>query len=171
MKRLLLFIGLLLLFAAEILRVYFIMPFPGSQHKNTISLAYWISNNITWIRILALVLLIFPLINIFKNGRTWKKIVLSVILVSMQLFSSFSITVSKPIKCFISLNRNYLLLQQMILPTKINWLLVFPPMGSQSVSYSTDRLSSPGKRHYWQYTGNDYLLHGLQNGPCIQSFC
>ena len=81
MKRLLLFIGLLLLFAAEILRVYFIMPFPGSQHKDTISLAYWISNNIFWIRILALVLIIFPLINIFKNGRTWEKIVLSLILI------------------------------------------------------------------------------------------
>lgn len=80
MKRLLLFIGLLLLFAAEISRVYFIMPFPGSQHKNTISLAYWISNNIIWIRILALVLLISPLINIYRNSRTWKKIVLSVIL-------------------------------------------------------------------------------------------
>ncbi|MEP6952246.1 MAG: DUF3179 domain-containing (seleno)protein [Ginsengibacter sp.] len=80
MKRLLLFIGLLILFSAEILRVYFIMPFPGSQHKNTISLAYWISNNIIWIRILALVLLIFPLINVFRSSRTWKKIVLSVIL-------------------------------------------------------------------------------------------
>lgn len=80
MKRLLLIIGLLLLFAVEILRVYFIMPFPGSQHKNTIELAYWISNNIIWIRILALVLIAFLLINIFKNGKTWKKILLSAIL-------------------------------------------------------------------------------------------
>ena len=72
--------GLLLLFCAEILRVYFIMPFPGSQHNNTISLAYWLSNNIIWIRILALALLAFPLINIFKNGKTWIKILMSVIL-------------------------------------------------------------------------------------------
>ena len=80
MKRFLLISGLLLLFAAEILRVYFIMPFPGSQHKNTISLAYWISNNITWVRVLALVLLIFPVISIFRNSRMWKKILLAVIL-------------------------------------------------------------------------------------------
>ena len=80
MNRLLLFIGLLLLFGAEILRVYFIMPFPGSQRKDTISLAYWLSNNIIWIRILALALLAFPLINFFKNGRKWVKIVLSLIL-------------------------------------------------------------------------------------------
>ncbi len=81
MKRLLLFIGLLLLFGVEILRVYFIMPFPGSQHKNTISLAYWISNNIVWIRLLALALLIFPLLSVFKKGKNWKKILLLVALI------------------------------------------------------------------------------------------
>jgi hypothetical protein len=77
MKRSLLFTGLLLLFAAEILRVYFIMPFPGSQYKNTVLLAYWIGNNIIWIRILALALILFPLLTIFKSGRIWKKIVLA----------------------------------------------------------------------------------------------
>jgi hypothetical protein len=81
MKRLLLIIGLRLLFATEITRVYFIMPFPGSQHKNTIELAYWISNNISWIRILALVLIIFPVAYIFKKGKAWMKIILSLILI------------------------------------------------------------------------------------------
>jgi len=81
MKRFFLITGLLIFFAAEILRVYFIMPFPGSQHENTIGLAYWISNNIWWIRILALVLLISPLISVFGNGKIWKKIVLSLIII------------------------------------------------------------------------------------------
>src|ERR1700722_16525257 len=81
MKRSLLIIGLLLLFAAEILRVYFIMPFPGSQYKNTVTLAYWIGNNIIWIRILALALIIYPLLDIFKRGKIWKKMVLSSALV------------------------------------------------------------------------------------------
>jgi hypothetical protein len=80
MKQLVLISGLLVLFVPEILRVYFIMPFPGSQHQNTIGLAYWISNNIGWIRILGLVLIILPLINIFKSGKTWLKIILSLIL-------------------------------------------------------------------------------------------
>ena len=70
-----------MLFAAEILRIYFIMPFPGSQHKDTISLAYWISNNIIWIRLLALVVVAYPLIHVFKNGRTRIKILLSMILI------------------------------------------------------------------------------------------
>ena len=37
MSRLFLIIGILLLFATEILRVYYIMPFPGSQQSNTIT--------------------------------------------------------------------------------------------------------------------------------------
>jgi Protein of unknown function (DUF3179) len=81
MKRLLLITGLLLLFASEILRVYFIMPFPGSQHNNTISLAYWTGNNITWIRIVALALIIIPLLSVFKYGKLWLKIVVSCILI------------------------------------------------------------------------------------------
>ena len=76
MKRLLLITGLILLFAVEILRVYFIMPFPGSQYKNTIALAYWLNNNIGWMRILALALITYPLFTVFKTGRIWKKIVL-----------------------------------------------------------------------------------------------
>jgi Protein of unknown function (DUF3179) len=81
MKRLFLFTGLLLLFAAEILRVYFIMPFPGSQHKNTIALAYWLDRNIIWIRLLALALIVFPLIAVYRKGRGWQKISLAALLV------------------------------------------------------------------------------------------
>ncbi len=74
MKRLLLISGLLVLFAVEILRVYFIMPFPGSQYRNTITAAYWISGNIVWIRVLGLALIIVPVLHVFKNGKTWMKI-------------------------------------------------------------------------------------------------
>jgi len=81
-KRLLLFIALLLLFAAEILRVYFLMPFPGSQISDTVSYAYWLDRSIGWIRILVLLLSYFALIAVFKKGRTWEKIVLPLILVA-----------------------------------------------------------------------------------------
>jgi hypothetical protein len=81
-KRLILFMALLLLFSAEILRVYFLMPFPGSQVNNTVSYAYWLDQSIVWIRILALLLICFALIVVFKNGKAWEKIFLSLILVS-----------------------------------------------------------------------------------------
>jgi len=89
MKRLLSITGLLLLFTAEILRVYFISPFPGSQHENTIDLAYWISNNIIWIRILALALIIFPLVYFFKNGKKWTKVAMSLGLILYGLVFFF----------------------------------------------------------------------------------
>lgn len=74
MKRWTLAIGMLLLFAAEILRVYFIMPFPGSQRSNTLALAYFINKHIWAIRIIALVLIIFPLYDSFGRWKKWQKI-------------------------------------------------------------------------------------------------
>jgi hypothetical protein len=59
MRPLLLTLGLLLFFAAEFLRIYFIMPFPGSQHRDTIALAYFIGRHIWAIRIAALLLVIY----------------------------------------------------------------------------------------------------------------
>lgn len=53
------------------------MPFPRSQEDNTLSFAYWLSGNIFWIRLLALLLILFPAISIFKNGKKRAKILLS----------------------------------------------------------------------------------------------
>ena len=80
MKGWLLTIGLLFLIAVEILRVYFIMPFPGSQESNTISIAYFIGRNIWWLRIIGFLIVIIPLIHFLRNGRIWKKIVLILVL-------------------------------------------------------------------------------------------
>ena len=77
MKSFSLVVGLLLLIALEVLRVYFIMPFPGSQKKATIDIAYWLDRNIFWLRILLLILVAYPVISTFKRGRNWKKILLA----------------------------------------------------------------------------------------------
>jgi len=58
----LLVLGILLLFATEILRVYFIMPFPGSQHSNSVSLAYFIDRNRLWLRISGFILVGYALL-------------------------------------------------------------------------------------------------------------
>jgi hypothetical protein len=88
-KRVILFVALLLLFSAEILRVYFVMPFPGSQVSNTVSYAHWLDQSIIWIRVIVLLLLFFALILVFKNGRTWEKIFLPFILVSYAVVFFF----------------------------------------------------------------------------------
>jgi hypothetical protein len=79
LKRLILFMALFLLFSAEILRVYFVMPFPGSQVSNTVSYAHWLEKSIVWIRVIVLLLLFFALMIVFKNGKAWEKILLTLI--------------------------------------------------------------------------------------------
>jgi hypothetical protein len=80
MQRLLLVLGILLLFATEILRVYFIMPFPGSQHADTIGLAYFIHHNRVLLRLLGLLLVIVPLLKYLSRGRTWTRVSLYIVL-------------------------------------------------------------------------------------------
>ena len=81
--------AILLLFSAEILRVYFVMPFPGSQVSDTVSYAYWLDQSIIWIRILSLFLICFALIIAFKKGRIWEKIFLSLTLISYTILFFF----------------------------------------------------------------------------------
>jgi hypothetical protein len=72
-KSLLLWIGLIFLFALEILRVYFIMPFPGSQQHDTVNFAYFLDRNISWLRVVGLALVIWPLLFYLRAGRVWLK--------------------------------------------------------------------------------------------------
>ncbi len=60
--------GMILLLGLEILRVYFIMPFPGSQRSETIALAYFLHNNIAYFRLLGLLLIAFPVYHYFRFG-------------------------------------------------------------------------------------------------------
>ena len=53
-------LGLLFLIGIEVLRVYFIMPFPGSQRNETIEIAYFIESHINLIRIVGLILIAYP---------------------------------------------------------------------------------------------------------------
>jgi Protein of unknown function (DUF3179) len=74
MKKLLLAIGLIILFSAEILKVYFIMPFPGSQQANTIDIAYFLQKNILYFRIIAILLIVYSLAGRFGKWRRWQQV-------------------------------------------------------------------------------------------------
>lgn len=78
MKGWLLALGMILLITLEISNVYFIMPFPGSQRANTIDLAYFIHNNIWWLRLLLIVILLIPVFSFFRRGRWWQRTLLSI---------------------------------------------------------------------------------------------
>lgn len=81
-KRLLFFLALLFLFAAEVLRIYFLMPLPGSQAGDTVAFAYWLDRSIGWIRAFGLILIYFAFIAVFKRGRILEKIALPLIVVA-----------------------------------------------------------------------------------------
>ena len=73
-------IGCLLLFATEILRVYFIMPFPGSQQHDTVGLAWWIDHYRLALRFLGLILIAAPLARFWRKGKIFGKIMLSILI-------------------------------------------------------------------------------------------
>ncbi len=79
--RLFLIIGILLLIATEILRVYFIMPFPGSQQSNTIDWAYNIEKYKWLLRIIIVVLIAKPAYRVFTGRKLYPKILLSLVII------------------------------------------------------------------------------------------
>ncbi len=87
----LLIAGFIILLVTEILRVYFVMPFPGSQKSDTIQIAYFLHKYIWWFRILGLLLFVPPMIYIFRNSRWWKKIFLAFfVLLYATVFYAFN---------------------------------------------------------------------------------
>ncbi|MBK6753828.1 MAG: DUF3179 domain-containing protein [Flavobacteriales bacterium] len=71
--------GVLLLLVPEILRVYYIMPFPGSQEDvatdlRQVTIAHWLHNHIWWVRLIGLALLAGPFIFYLRNGNWWKRV-------------------------------------------------------------------------------------------------
>lgn len=67
-------IGLFLLIALEIFKVYYIMPFSGSQQGDTIDLAYFIHVNIFWFRLVGYLIILFPIVQFFTLGSSVSKV-------------------------------------------------------------------------------------------------
>ena len=74
MKKWMLYLSFILLIIFECLRVYLIMPMPGSQQFNSIGLAYFLGSNKMIIRIILYLIILFPLLTIFKGNSTKEKI-------------------------------------------------------------------------------------------------
>lgn len=77
MKHVLWFVGtVLLLILLEAARVYFIMPFPGSQLDDAagvspqVRVAYWLNNNIGWLRALGLLALFVTAVRLVRAWQT-----------------------------------------------------------------------------------------------------
>lgn len=75
MRNTLLFIfGWLLIVLPELLRIYFIMPFPGSQADETISFAYFLHRYIFFFLVAGVLMIVFPLFHYMIHGKWFQKI-------------------------------------------------------------------------------------------------
>jgi hypothetical protein len=86
MRPLLFLVGILLLIVPEILRVYYIMPFPGSQEDvatdlRQVNIAYWLHLNIWWVRLIGVALVAWPTALVLMSGKRWARITVLVSLV------------------------------------------------------------------------------------------
>ena len=80
MRKFTLFTGVGLLIFLEVARVYFIMPFPGSQEKNMLIISYWLDQNISWLRLILVVMFSYETWRNYSIFNIWWKVVLSVML-------------------------------------------------------------------------------------------
>ncbi len=80
MRILLFVVAMIVLIGMEMLRVYFIMPFPGSQQDEAVRLAYFLNQNINYFRAGGILLVAFPVYVFFRNGSQTMKIITTVVL-------------------------------------------------------------------------------------------
>ncbi|MEZ0542506.1 DUF3179 domain-containing (seleno)protein [Fibrella arboris] len=92
-------VGLILLILLEAVRVYFIMPFPGSQlddaaNLSRVGVAYWLHQYVPWLRAMILLLLITPVFYaITKPRMTWHRwLVIGLIVVYAGVFYTVNMT-------------------------------------------------------------------------------
>lgn len=74
MKAAIFIAGVLLLLAAEFFRIYFIMPFPGSQVQDSLSFSYFAHQYIFLVEITAVVMIAVSGYFLIRFGGIWKKI-------------------------------------------------------------------------------------------------
>ena len=91
MKKTISFLGLILLIIFECARVYLIMPMPGSQQFDSIEHAYFLGANKWMIRFIGYLLVIIPLVLVFRNGINKEKIIIGVLtIVYLVVFYVFT---------------------------------------------------------------------------------
>jgi hypothetical protein len=75
-------VGIILLIAIEVLKVYFIMPLPGSQRAETVNIAYFIHTNVVWLRLIGWLMIIYPVFYFFRFGKMKAKIAVGLLMIA-----------------------------------------------------------------------------------------
>lgn len=93
-----LYTGLAFLILFEILRVYLIMPMPGSQEFNSIDLAFFLGSNKILFRAIGLVIIAYPFFQTLRLGNLKSKLILvlvSVFYITIIYFFNFQMEADK----------------------------------------------------------------------------
>src|SRR6185295_14758697 len=85
----------------EILRIYFIMPFPGSQLKDTVGLAYTLNCSIAIFRIVGVLLIASPLYHYWVHGKMSQKIFSGIFVLLYALIFYFFNFIAQADKMFV----------------------------------------------------------------------
>lgn len=101
-------LGFFILIIPEILTVYWIMPFPGSQQNVVVERAYFVNKYIWFFRIAGILIISFPAYYYIFNANGLKKLAPFSRLFYMHSYFISLITLQKPIKCSGNLKRNSL---------------------------------------------------------------
>jgi hypothetical protein len=84
-SKILIIVSIIYLILLEVLRVYFIMPFPGSQQQETIGIAYFLHNNMVVLRIVGWSMVL--LISVLGLGKWWSiGLVITVVLYGVVFY-------------------------------------------------------------------------------------
>jgi hypothetical protein len=110
------------------------MPFPGSQHANTIHIAYFIDRNIWWLRLIGFAVIIYPLIEILKRSKTWKK-VLTIVVLLIYAFVAFEFNFKFLADKMFYQPRNKLLLGATTDKTNRNHLIIGVAINNEAKAY------------------------------------
>lgn len=81
MKKALLPIAVILLFAIEFLNIWFLMPFPGSQQKSMIGFSWFMHHQIWWMRLLLYILISWQVFRLAVRRKMGRMIVVGICLV------------------------------------------------------------------------------------------
>src|SRR5688572_28398996 len=120
-------VGVLVLIIPGILRTYSMMPFPGSQTMETMSIAYYIDRYLLLTRIIGLLLMVLPILNIYLNGKLKGRIWRSVLIIAcvgifyfMTSFHAEKIFEEPKEKIFATSATNEVPLDKLVIGVEIN---------------------------------------------------
>ncbi|MEO6168248.1 MAG: DUF3179 domain-containing (seleno)protein [Chitinophagales bacterium] len=121
-------LGWLLLVLPELLRIYFIMPFPGSQLNNTVDIAYFLHSYILFFRIAGIGMIIISFYQLIAKGKWWQKIITVffagiagiVLYMTTQVMQADKMFLVPEHKIFLKASNNSVDLNQLVIGTEIN---------------------------------------------------